>query len=387
MAVSGPQLTAIQRQRTLKELQQLAAQQDVLPVDQVVNTLALNGRAEAEFAALADNEVITGNWRHTGTLELDNTLNHDGATVGFYGAAPTAQAAASGNLTDSTGGTANDTVVAPVAQSDKAWSFFSPTAFTGTSYYAGYYDFAASDNDFSAGPTWGTANISYAAHFFVVLGAVAVDELTLRVTGTSITDTGTRTAADTEDIVIADTTAVDTYFETALKWLGQVTITVVSGTAKTCNYGWCKYWDFNNTDFTVAGVEATWFGGANDSGATTDILLRHHKATGWTFNAAAAPTPPAALASMLTDHGTEHQVGLDEQGAWKRDNLNTSVTGSGSEGILFEVINNQNRTFEDGTLVAHIHSTPVEITDNFADLSQKINDILTALRNIGIIAT
>ncbi len=45
-------------------------------------------------------------------LELDGALNHDGSTAGFYGTVPVSQASAVGQLTDSTGGTANSTVVA-----------------------------------------------------------------------------------------------------------------------------------------------------------------------------------------------------------------------------------------------------------------------------------
>lgn len=43
---------------------------------------------------------------------IGGDLDHDGSNVGFYAKAPVAQAAASANLTDSSGGTANDTVQA-----------------------------------------------------------------------------------------------------------------------------------------------------------------------------------------------------------------------------------------------------------------------------------
>jgi hypothetical protein len=46
------------------------------------------------------------------SVEIDGALNHDGSTAGFYGTAPTAQASASADLTDNSGGTANDTVQA-----------------------------------------------------------------------------------------------------------------------------------------------------------------------------------------------------------------------------------------------------------------------------------
>ena len=48
----------------------------------------------------------------TGTKTLAGPLDHDGTTVGFYSTTPAGQAAASANLTDNSGGTANDTVEA-----------------------------------------------------------------------------------------------------------------------------------------------------------------------------------------------------------------------------------------------------------------------------------
>lgn len=48
----------------------------------------------------------------SGIIEIDGALDHDGSTVGFYGTTPVAQATASSNLTDNSGGTANDTIQA-----------------------------------------------------------------------------------------------------------------------------------------------------------------------------------------------------------------------------------------------------------------------------------
>jgi len=47
-----------------------------------------------------------------GTRAISGDLNHDGSNIGFFAKAPVAQPAASANLTDSSGGTANDTVQA-----------------------------------------------------------------------------------------------------------------------------------------------------------------------------------------------------------------------------------------------------------------------------------
>jgi hypothetical protein len=227
------------------------------------------------------------------------------------------------------------------------WGFRSSATASGTYYCAGHYLFGATDNDFSpALLNFGTANSSHASHVFVVLGAVAVDEITITVTGTSITDEGVRTTTDTDTIVIPDTTGVDTYFETSKKFIGDVDIATTAGTPKTCNYGFCKYWDNFNRDFLVIAREATWLSGANDS--TADLKLLHHKATGWTFNSGAEPTPPTPVASLQGSHVTEHELSAGECGAWKVTGLSETVVGSGSEGIIIEIIAGANRSFELG---------------------------------------
>jgi hypothetical protein len=237
-------------------------------------------------------------------------------------------------------------------RSDKAWSFNSPAGASGTFYAGGFYEFSSTVDNFNPSINFGTANNSKAAHFMIVLGEQTVDELTIRVTGTSITDTAVRTTSDTQDIVIPSGTPVDTYYETSKKWLGQVAIVVVSGTAKNCNYGFCKYWDNNNVDFTVLGLEVTWLAGASD--ANPNILLYHHKTTGWTYNALAAPTPPTALAAMATDHVTEKVLTNGEAGAWKRTDLTQVVTGSQSEGIIWSYVTTANKAFGQGDLLLTI---------------------------------
>ena len=124
---------------------------------------------------------------------------------------------------------------------DKFWSHSSPAGSSGTRYAAGFYLHVGSPNDLSSAQNLGTANMSYAAHAYVVLGATAVDEISITVTGTSINDLGVRATSDTEVITIPDESVADTYFETDKKWLGLVTLAVTAGTAKTVNYGYVKY--------------------------------------------------------------------------------------------------------------------------------------------------
>lgn len=238
------------------------------------------------------------------------------------------------------------------ATSEKSFAFDSPSGSSGTFYFGGFYRFASSDNDFSPSTTFGTENSAYAAHFFVVLGAQAVDDINITVTGTSITDSGTRTASDSENITMPSGSVVNSYNETTKKWIGQVTVETTTGTAKTANYGFAKYWDNNNNDFRVLGLEATWLGGASDT--APDIKLRHHQSSGWTFNSGSTPTPPTEVASMATDYSTEDNVKNNEEGAWKRDNLNEGIEGTGSEGIIIEIVTTANKAFEQGNFLLRI---------------------------------
>jgi len=201
-------------------------------------------------------------------------------------------------------------------------------------YAAGFYDFAGAADDFSPAINWGSANIARAAHVSLVTGAIAVGEVQVTVSGTSITDDGVRTGSDSEVIVIPDGTPANSYFETAKKWNGQVPIETTSGTPISCNYFWSKYHDVGNTDFIIGLVEALWISDSTDSGSNIELL--HHKAGGWIYNAGGGPTIPTAIASRSTDYGAEntHEVG---SGAWKRTDLSVLINGSNSEGFLFRI--------------------------------------------------
>ena len=234
--------------------------------------------------------------------------------------------------------------------SEKAWTFDSPSGCTGNFYYGGFYIFHGATFTPAGGTVMGVANASYAAHAFVVLGASSTD-MVVRVTGTSITDGGVRVTSATQDIDTSSGSAND-YFETSKKWIGQVTFTLLSGTGVIVEAGFAKYWDNNNTNFKIIGVEAVWLGGANDAGA--NIILRHHKATGWTYNGTGTSTPPSPVVDMNTDHNTEVNIVNDIDGAWKRTNLSESVAGGNGEGTIVEVITTANRAFELGNFLLRI---------------------------------
>lgn len=232
-----------------------------------------------------------------------------------------------------------------------SYSFAGSDIVAGTYYFGGYYEAPAADSNLTqVGPTQtlGTANIAYGAHAFIVASGLGTSNKTtgvveLEVSGTSVNDQGVRVAVDTEIIVVDIETgfAANAYFETVKKWIGQVTFTLqATGDATTFsfdfNYGFAKYDDFANIDFTLRKMDLTGFCGAADSSFVLELL--HHTATGWTYNAAAFVPGNGALVTLLGDYSTEDQLGLDIPFAWKRDNLSQVVAGAGAEGILFKVI-------------------------------------------------
>ena len=99
----------------------------------------------------------------------------------------------------------------------------------------------------------------------------------------------------------------------------------------------------------MTGLEATWFGGGNDSAPNIELLK--HSSTGWTYAGGGTAVPPTPIAAMATDHTTaEDEVLNNQHGAWKRTNLSVSVRGSGSEGIVWRVTTTAINTFELGNL-------------------------------------
>jgi hypothetical protein len=225
-------------------------------------------------------------------------------------------------------------------------SYSLTTGIAATRYLAGYYDAPAADANLtqaSATQVYGSANVSYASHVFLVAaaaGSVDAGSCTIVVSGTSITDAGVRTGGDSETIV-ADITAMSTdeYFETSKKWIGQVTYTLTPNGAATYNadfnYGLCKYDDLGNRTFTLTDIECVGLGGAADTGFNVELI--HHKSTGWTYSAAAFVAGPAAIVDMNTDHNTEINLANTEPFAWKRAGLSTAIAGADSEGFLVRV--------------------------------------------------
>lgn len=198
-------------------------------------------------------------------------------------------------------------------------------------YAGGFYEFDPGNDDFTTPTLWGTVGKTYGAHLGFIQGAVSVDEITLRLTGNSWDSATGESIADTEDIVIP-AGAADRYFESAKFWNGQVTITHLLGTAVAWNHGWVKYWDRQNQDFILTGLECLW--DSDSANAGSDIELIHHSENGWTYQAAGGPlhSHVASRSGDLTDQ--ENDTGY---GAWKKTGLSQAVEGSNKEGLIFHV--------------------------------------------------
>lgn len=221
----------------------------------------------------------------------------------------------------------------------------------------GYYEHAPGPDDFSPGATaFGTANNGYGAHVYVVLGALTVDQLTIRISGTSWNPaTSILTPGDTEDIVIPNATAVDTYFQTAKYWVGQITLQAVVGTAQDCNYGFAVPWTNQDQQFFLHAICVSVFGDNDDAAA--DFLVRRHQLTGWTFNGGGAVTPPAAVASSAVDYGAEDNVSRLEPFLWCKLNTALQVDGHLLQGLIFEAVQGLASPFINGNVVYHVHAS------------------------------
>ena len=250
-------------------------------------------------------------------------------------------------------------------------SFSSPQGIGTATRYAGggFYDFATTSVTLDEGSltqTFGTANVSYAAHASIVSlanGTVDTGTVSIVVSGTSIDDEGNRSTGDSET-VLADITAAGSngYHETTKKWIGTVTFTLTETvddpTAYTIsfNYGLSKYEDFGNQSFTVTGLQVVGEAGANDTGF--NMILFHHSPTGWTYAGSGFVPGGTQLANMNSDHDTEINLSDGEPFAWKRTDLNTDVAGNNGEGVVFRLDTSSAKAVESMSGVIWVHTQP-----------------------------
>jgi len=228
----------------------------------------------------------------------------------------------------------------------KSYTYASRPGAFGESFSAGFYIYDAAEVVLTIGGTvtkvFGAADVPYAAHAFIVAEGAGGTDLVLTVSGTSITDAGIRDDSGEEIIVAdADEATTDEYFETSKKWIGPITYTLTGAAdAFTFNYGFCKYEDFGNRSFVLTDYEAVGLANAADTDFEIEVL--HHKATGWTFSAAAFQAGTTPLYSMNTIHSTEQDLDAGVPFAFKRAGLNVSINGASREGILIRITTGSN---------------------------------------------
>ena len=241
---------------------------------------------------------------------------------------------------------------------NKSYSFTSNGIGAGTYYVGGFYEAPAADvtlNQASLTQTLGSVGNAYAAHAFIVagdVGAVDAGQVGIRVIGNSITDSGINTAVDTAVVTDDITTlATDGYLETPEKWLGQITFELyeVSGTPTAYsldfNYGYAKYEDFGNVDFSVTKIEAVGLAGATD--ANFDMTLLHHMTTGWTYSAAAFSPGSDVIADWSDIMGPNDNLVNTKSFAWKVTPINEFIHGDEHEGIIVRIVCGTNNSVED----------------------------------------
>lgn len=222
---------------------------------------------------------------------------------------------------------------------------------TGTAtahYVAGFYDWSATDANLTqASPTitHGAADLTRAAHVGIVpQGAGSVDsgQVGIRAVGTLDSETGAQTPAQTRVITDDITTlAGNIMVETTDKFSGTVSIElyVVSGTPTVYsldfNYGYSKYEDFANADFSLATLEAVWEGNATDTGMNIELI--HHRSPGWSYAATGFVAGNGFICQRSVDQATNYNVSSGIYGAYKRIDLDEFIEGSGTEGVLLRV--------------------------------------------------
>tara|TARA_R110000803_G_scaffold210147_3_gene281231 strand:+ start:6632 stop:7477 length:846 start_codon:yes stop_codon:yes gene_type:complete len=251
------------------------------------------------------------------------------------------------------------------------YTFQSFSGSSGTNYVGGFYDLQAADENLTQAAltgTYGTANISYAAHAILVAGGVGsvaggtTGTGLITVSGTSITDAGVRTTSDTE-VIISDVTssglmAANTYHETVKKWIGTVTYTLSQDGDRTTynanfNVGLAKYDDIYNRDFNITGFEVVGLGGATDT--SFNVALETHSPNNWTYHATAFSFPTGNdIVNMNTDHVTETDLANGVGFSYRRIGLSTIILGSAAapttsspNGFLIRVTTGANASVQD----------------------------------------
>ena len=259
----------------------------------------------------------------------------------------------------------------PRASINKSFGFTSQGIGSGLYYKGGFYEWETTSTTLTQAnltQTYGTVGRTYAAHAGIVPGGAGVvvggGQVGLRVTGIKDSSTGVQQAGQT-GIVTEDITTLtlDVMAETSEKFSGQITyeLYVVAGTPTSYsldfNYGYSKYEDLGNQQFTVTGLECVWQGNALDT--NFDIALKHHKPEGWVYALTGFLPGNGDIARKTVDQALAGNVVNNLDGAWKRVELNTFINGSELGGLLFEIITGTNNTIQ--TMDLHISAVSEEL--------------------------
>jgi len=254
------------------------------------------------------------------------------------------------------------TTVNPTANtvpSYKSETFSSRGVGAGTYYLFGDYIAPEADitlTDTSATLDFGTENSAYGMRPFAVFagdGAVDSGQIGLRVTGTTITDSGVRTGSDTQVITEDITTPVlNDYLEPEKKFIGAVVyeLYVVSGSptsySVSFNYGLVKYEDFGNRDFLVTDLEVVGLGGATDTGFVLQLLKQ--SSDGWAYSADDFAPGNGVIADLNAIYAPEDNIINGEAFHFKLDStaLSDVILGSQNEGLLLKLVTTQNNTIQ-----------------------------------------
>lgn len=230
----------------------------------------------------------------------------------------------------------------------------------GTFYTHGHYHYDATATTItqaSATQVFGSANAPTAVHASIIAsgagtasGGAGVVEI--EVTGTSITELGVMTEGDSQ-VIVADITgmATDQYFETPKKWLGIITFTIKNASggthtafSSTFNYGFCKYTDLSDSNFTVKQVKVEGLANANDTGF--NIRLLRHSSTGWTYAATNFVPGNGQIVSLIDDYGANNDLVNGEEFAWDRVGINEYILGAIDEGYIVEITTGANNSIQ-----------------------------------------
>jgi len=237
-------------------------------------------------------------------------------------------------------------------------SFNSAGIGAGVFFIGGYYAAPTTSSNLvtcNDSVSYGSAGNAYHAHSFIVGGATASvtgGTVGLYVTGNAYNET-TRDTATINDTLTTDITtyALNEYDETPTKYNGTVKYKLFtsSGAPSACsyrfNYGYSKYEDFSNRNFTLSNVDCNFRAGANDPNFKIEVL--HHKPAGWTYAATGFVSGDGIIASSEEMAPNDNLVNT-LRWVYEAVNIHLYIDGAGEEGMLTRVTTGLNNSVTSG---------------------------------------